>query len=235
MAKIERTMMHAQAQLGKTAPQRQAQPNGKPPAPATPPKTQLSPEQKMQFTADLTDPAKSDQAITRLFENATGVDTTMMIAENFARVCEAWQEGHPEFYDHPANAKLIADNATMRCGGLKNVTAAALEQVYQELNAGGFLITREEVAQDDNRSTPAASPEQTPALRADSRPPKNFATGHRSVRLQSGQSVTWTPKYTREQINSMPLVQSERLLRTNDPDYAAAVEHWYPSRSRASA
>lgn len=228
MGKIERTMMHAQQHMARAA-------APKPPAPANPPKTapavrrtQLTPEETMQATADLTDPAKAPQAVRRLVESATGLNFDELTLEAFGNTCQAWQNSHPEFFDHPTNVKLIADNAIMRAGGMKNVNAAVLDLVYRDLLAGNFLLSQDELATNDQPQTPAAPPEQTPASRADSRP-RNFATGHRSTQLQSRQGVTWKPKYTREEIDTMPLAKAEKLLRSNDQDYTQAVEHWYPS------
>lgn len=234
MGKIERTMMHSQIRMSQlTAP---ATPARTPPAatPAVPKK--LTPEQTMQATADLGNPAKAGAAVAQLLESATGIDLNQLMIENFERTCLQWEASRPEFYGHFTNRKLIADNARMRAGGLKNITAAVLDQVYQELQAGGYLLSREEFADQPQPRTPAVPPEEIPAPRTEARPTPNFATGHRGTKLRGGQSfATWTPKYTKEQIDTMPLAKADRLIRSNDEEYNKAVEHWYGSGRRASA
>lgn len=233
MGKIERTMMASQMHV-RTAPPPPSPGNQPPAAPA--PKRGLSPEQVMQATLDLQDPGKSQQAIAVLLESATGISLDKMILEQFQRTCLDWEANNPEFYGHYTNRKLMADNLRMRNGGtFKNVTLAMLDQVHNDLSQGGYLLTREDFAEPAQLPTPQAPPQQTADNRADTRTP-SYATGHRSTRLRAPQSLpSWTPKYTRAQIDAMPLGKSEELIRTNDKDYHEAVEHWYGRGQRQSA
>ncbi len=238
MGKIERTMMHTQRELGQVRRQA-AQPPAAPPAapkPASSASPRLTPEQTMQATADLRDPARAGSAVARLLESATGVDLQKIVLQNFAAICEQWETRHPEFFRHTANQRLLTDNALLRTRGqLKDITVEVLDAAYADLVAGGNLVTREELADPQEPETLAASPQQTAAPRADTRPPSRFATVHRSSRLGGTQTVTWSPKYSKEQIDRMPMAKQDRLLRDNDKDYVESVNYWYSSGRRATA
>jgi hypothetical protein len=233
--KIERTMMTAQAMVsqGRTANQPGPKAASAPPAPGR--TLTLNADQQMQATADLSNPAKSPDAARRLVESATGIDLEVLAAQQFAHRAEIWQASHPELRGSKFNIKLIADNARMRCGGqLKNVTAAALETVYQELKADDYLVTEEELSARNEHEALPVQPNGNSELRTE-QTGRTFATSHRGSRLGAQQTPTWKPKYTREQIDRMPASEEKRLLQAGDKDYADAVNYWYPPKARATA
>lgn len=229
--KIEQTGMHARLRLTSAiAPARHPAPGG--PTPVAPPsrKLTLTADEQLLATTQLSDPQNAPRAITRLFEAATGIDTEKLAAEAFAGRAQAWQARHPELVDNAYNMKLITDNARMRAGDLRNVTAEVLEQVYQELTAGGYLLTQEHLpAQPPTPPALPVPPGESPASRTRQTDPA-FATSHRLNRTGSTQVPQWQPKYTREQIDRMPLAESDRLLRTRNKDYLDAVNFHYPPR-----
>ena len=156
--KIERTMMTAQMRLtqerGATTPQRNA-PHA-PVAPAADPAI-LSADEIMRLTQEQQNPAKSAEANARLADHHRALQRKELT--DFAQVCERWQRRHPELVDSLFNKKLITDNARMRSGSLKAISEEVLEQVYQELQAGGYLLTEESAAlHNEEPITPTVPP-----------------------------------------------------------------------------
>jgi hypothetical protein len=220
--KLARTNANAQLALAKQQ------------AAAMPQRRRLTAEETMEVTADLANPAKSQGAVVKLFESATGIDTREMILQKFGERCLAWQAKHPEFYDHPVNSKLLVDNARMRTGGdLSRITEEVLNQVYEELQAGNYLLQESEVAPQPKPTTQEVHPEENPAQSTPRR--GATATSFRSNRIATPQvATTRTVKYTREQIESMPLEKSRALVESNDRDYEEAVNFHFGSGARTA-
>jgi hypothetical protein len=233
LAKIERTGMHARLAVTQAT-----RTPGAPVAPAAPKPARrlaLTADEQMLATTQLADPQNAPRAIARLFESATGIDTEQLAAQAFQERATAWESGHPELKDHAFNKRLIVDNALLKVGGnIRLVDATVLEQSFQELNAGGYLLTQEDLAAHVSPQALPVPPEETPASRTRQTDPA-FATSHRLNRTGSTQPPQWQPKYTREQVDRMPLAQSERLWRNKDKDWLEANEHWYPSVRQARA
>lgn len=229
--KITNTTAHAQATIARSARESRSTPAQGTPAPTF--QRRLSPEEQMAVTADLSNPAKAPQAIVRLFESQTGLSVEQMQLQRFAEIASAWQQQHPEFYDHPTNQKLLVDNARMRAGGLHNITNQVLEQVYQELQAGGFFI---EAAQTTNR-TPDVQPEENPAPRTSRPRGATFATSYRANALSGATATAANPrlKYTREQMDRMTLSEQRRLIESRDPEYKRAFDFYFPQPGQATA
>jgi hypothetical protein len=227
-AKIEKTSMHARQRLAAVAP-------GDPVVPAVPAPARrltLTADEQMRATKDLEDPAKAPGAVVKLFENATGIDTEQIAARDFEARAIRWAARHPELKDVPYNKKLIFDNARSRAGNIRLITEEVLEQCYQELKQGGYLLTEENLP--DNHS-PAALPVQ-PGQNPDSRTRQTEAaitTTHRINRTGSAQVPQWQPKYTREQIEKMPLRESERLWKVQDKDWIEANNYHFSRQARA--
>jgi hypothetical protein len=233
LEKIERTGMHARLRLtGSQSPTRQPAQAQSIPAQR---RLSLTADEQMLATTRLADPQAAPQAVRQLFEAATGIDTAALAARAFQERAEAWEARHPELKNSFFNKKLIVDNARMRVqgGDVSLITAEVLEACYQELSSGGFLLTEDDLQPNPNPKTlPVPSGESPNGGTRQTAAP--FATGHRLNRTGSVQVPQWQPKYTREQIDRMPLAQSEKLLRSRDKDYADAVNHWYPPRQVAA-
>lgn len=237
LSKIERTGMHARIRLTSVNSPTHRQPPAPGPGAAAPASRRLAltADEQMLETTRLADPQLAPRAITKLFESATGIDTEKLAAEAFTARAIQWQARHPELLDTAFNMKLITDNARMRAGDLRNVTGDVLEQVYQELQAGGYLLTEEHLpASLTPPALPAVRPGESQVPRTRQTDPA-FASSHRINRTGSMQAPQWQPKYTREQIDRMPLAESDRLLRTRDKDYSDSVNHWYPPARQAHA
>lgn len=229
--KIERTGMHARVRLTSSPAPRPQAPGGVPaPAPPRGRNLALTADEQMLATSQLSDPQLAPRAITKLFEAATGLDTQELAARACQERAMAWEATHPELRDNAFNKRIIMNDALLKAGGnLANVTAAILEKSFQELQAGGYLLTEEELPESHNPPALPVPPDENPAARTRETQPA-FASSHRLNRTGISQPPQWKPKYTRDEINRMPLAQSERLWRTQDKDWIEANEHWYPSR-----
>lgn len=229
LAKIERTGMHARLHLASSQAPRSGQPAAPKPAAATR-RLAMTPDEQMRATLDLATPAAAPAAVKALLEEATGIDLDEMAARAFADRAQRWAATHPELKNVAFNTKLITDNARMRVGGdLRKVTTEILEAVYQELSAGGYLLTEDHSNANPSQPALPVQPGQNPAQGTRQTDPA-FATSHRLNRTGTANPPQWKPKYTREQIDRMPMKESEKLLRARDKDYEDSVNYWYPPR-----
>lgn len=188
-------------------------------------------------TADLDNPAKAGNAIVTLVEDQTGVNIRQLAVRNFARLGQEWEREHPEFFDHPGNRDLLARQATALAGGkIAAVTKDHLTKAFDDLTARGMLFQGEaRTALHDEDPNPETLPAEIPVQRERPRGIVRTSIGANGTRLRAanfrpGSMRTFTPKYTKEQIESMPLSKSERLIRDDDRDYAEACEYWYGNR-----
>jgi hypothetical protein len=218
---------HAQIAIAR----RSAAPPVSPPSvPAAPRKIQ--PDQIMRATVDLTDPAKSGQAVATLFESATGISPQRLILENFGAVAEQWERENPEFFAHNGNRRLMAAEAAQLAGGLGQVTQEHLSQAFLNLRAKGDLF--EAPAYDPNHQTPPTFPDEIQVQPAERTRPR-FATAARSINFRQAAPATRTLKYTAEDIRTMPVSKSRRLIENGDKDYAEACEAYFGSSAQATA
>lgn len=200
------------------------------PAPARKP---LTPDEQLKTTADLSVASKAPSAVVKLFEAETGIDVTRLQATQFSEVAMNWRRDHPDFFDHPANVELLTTRAIRKAGGLRFTGYEHLEDAYRELQAEGKLIREIESAPViANRTAPATLPEETPAPGVARPRGGTFATSFRGTKISGQGSGSPRPrlKYTREQIDNMPLVEMRRLIESGDPEYAAAVEFYSQPR-----
>lgn len=230
--KIALNNMHAQRALARRA---EAPTNGT--APALPsqvtPRRRMTADETMQATADLQNPAKAGEAVTRLVQDATGMDLRKMAMDAFKALAEEWVAEHPEFYDCKPNKTLLARELGILVNGdVAQITKEMMTQTFHRMIDSGDLVDRPEEAATPN-VTPF--PEETPVQRVETVRSGRNGTGTRSTNFRAPQNVqTRTLKYTREQIDRMPLAKTEALIRSGDKDYAEACEFYYPS-AKASA
>lgn len=207
------------------------------PAPAAPAgRRALTADEQMAAVRDLGNPAKAPQALVSLIESETGLDVESLTRQSFANVAVAWRQKNPNFVAHPANMRLLTENAIRAAGALGRVTEAHLDAAYRKLTDEGSLILADELAS-------LEEPPPTPAPRAEGIPSpgtrprsESFATTYRSGSLHalpSTGNVQPRLKYTRRQIETMPSDEMARVI--DDPDYVKAFD-WYQSHpDRATA
>jgi hypothetical protein len=206
--------------------------------PAGPPPPRISPDQIMQATADLDNPAKSGQAIATLVQSATGVDLNQVALRNFVDLGEQFEREHPDFYPHPGNKRLLCQEALLLAGGsLGAITREHLNQALHNLQAQGFL--HEDPGTSDHQPTPPAQPtfpDESQVQRPEPRPlARRLATGSRSSGFQRPTTPTRTLKYSEAEIRSMPMAKSKSLIESNDRDYAEACEYYFGRPAQATA
>jgi hypothetical protein len=174
----------------------------------------LTSAEQMQATADLSDPAKSPDAVKTLLRGV-GVDVDQMkLDEDIKRVASLAQEWAKQRTDYPVsdrNNRLLLDKATLMVG-FSNITAAALDAAYRE------LVIHEMLFEADETSPPPASNGNS-ATRERGR----TATTYRSSTLRTEPVVTTTkPKYTRAEIDAL----NSRQLREKI-EHEPGFKDWY--------
>lgn len=239
--KVARQNMHAQRALS-DRPRAGATSNTPQPAPVAPAaRAPLSPDDTMRAVKDLENPAKAGEAVATLLESATGVDPRRLAMENFANVAERWQNNTPDFYVHPGNQQLLIQRALAYPGVERHfarITPEILTYCFQQIRAEGKYFERPAEVDNDNPPHPTpAFPGQNQVPRApEQQRETRFSTGTRSTRFATPVpgSQKRTPKYTAEQIRTMPYRQAEELTRSNDPDYAFACEYHFGNQAASA-
>jgi hypothetical protein len=197
------------------------------PSPAAP-RRNISPDQVMQATADLQNPAKAGEAVATLYEAATGIDPVEQARRHYAALAMEWEAQTPEFYPHPGNRQLVGEKAIRMAGGKPGlVTKEILRAAFEQLNGDGLLFERaDEPEAPNNHSTLTTLPDESQVQPLERPRGTRFATGASSLRFSAPQTVqTRALKYTEEQIRNMP--ERERLKVFNDPDYIRACEVYF--------
>jgi hypothetical protein len=234
--KLSVTQAHAQAALARRAAAPSAGPAATPASIA--PRKRMTSDEVMQATSDLQNPAKAGNAMTRLIQDQTGVDLHQMAIAEFSRMAMEWQNEHPDFYAHPANKRILTDQAKFMAGGdLTMVTKDILTSAFNTLRQRGEIFDAPELPSNDNPNLPPNSPSfpgESLVQRTTERPRGQFATGARSNGFSASQvALPKTPKYTAEDIRTMPESKSRRLLESNDKDYAEACDLYFGVPARA--
>lgn len=244
LKKIERQNGNAQLALVR----RNSQPTQEPgtttvPSPAQftyAPRFRLTPDQVMQYNADLKDPAKSGEAIIMLQAHENGVDPKRAAMDNFKKLAFEWENEHPEFFPHKGNRNAIGMRIAQKTEGRPQLaTKELLTQCYRELLNEGLLFEEPEEINpapvdgaQPNDTTPSTFPAESQVQRTE-RPRRSFATGAPATSLRARQTAQpRTLKYTEEQVLRMPEDQRKRLLKANDKDYLAAADFYFQTETR---
>ncbi len=226
--KIALNNMHAQRALARRA---EAPPqNGTTPSPIAPRK-RMTADETMQATADLQNPAKSADAVTKLVQDATGMDLRQMAMDAFKTRADEWVRETADFYNCKPNRSLLATQlGRMVNGDVALISKEMMTQCFHQMLEAGDLVEDPGEAQNVT-----AFPDENQVQRVETSRSGRNGTGTRSTNFRAPQAVqTRTLKYTREQIDRMSLAKSEALIRSGDKDYAEACEFYYPS-ARATA
>lgn len=233
LEKIERQNGNAQVALARRAAPPPA--NGTVAAPAAAEtRFSLTTDQVMQYHADMDNPAKVGKALVMLQAHETGVDPNKVRLEKWIALGQDWEREHPEFYQIFGNRKVLGDHlGALVNGEVERITKDMMTAAYVELLAKGLLYEPEQIApvSNVNESTPSPLPVESQVQPTERQPRRMFATSVPASSLRSSQrqpAPSRTLKYTEQQIRTMPLQESERLLRAKDADYMAACDHWFP-------
>jgi len=236
--KVSTTALAAQATINR---QRAAQPatptngngNGNSPKPVTPApvvtKT-LTPDEQMQATVDLSNPAKSREALKTLL-GAEGLDLDKIKLDQqirrVAAIGQEWEKLHPDFPADERNSRLLLDKAALMVG-FANITAETLDRAFAELQRYGMLFDAEEPQEQE----PAPQPATPPNGSSDSRVTRpRTATSYRATALRTpAPGARREPKYTRAEIDAMNSKQLRDKIE-HEPGFA----EWYNRELSASA
>jgi hypothetical protein len=224
--KIALNNMHAQQALARRA---AAPPQGTVTIPSPiAPRKRMTADETMQATTDLQNPAKAAEAVTRLVQDATGMDLRQMAMDAFKIRADEWARETPDFYNCKPNRSLLAT----RLGRLVNgdvalISKEMITQCFHQMLETGDLV--EDPGEGTQNVT--AFPDENQVQRVETSRGRRSGTGTRSTNFRTPtQGVqTRTLKYTREQIDRMSLSKTEALIRSGDKDYAEACEFYYPS------
>lgn len=230
LSKVSYTLGHAQSEIARRASAPRA---GATPAAATSAaRARMSANDVMQATSDLGNPAKAGDAITRLVEDATGVDLKGQAIQEFGRRAQEWQDEHPEFYPHDGNIDLLTTYARRAVNGdWASITKGLLTSTFESLQHRGLLFEAPAAPVTPVTTFPGGSPVQRVEYPRGGRP----GTGTRSTNFRATQTAQpRTPKYSDDDIRKMPASEKKRLIETNDPDFAAACDRMYQA-AHASA
>jgi hypothetical protein len=223
--KIALNNMHAQRALARRA---------ETPTPSTTttpspiaPRKRMTADETMQATTDLQNPAKSAEAVTKLVQDATGMDLRQMAMDAFKTRADEWVSEHSEFYNCKPNRSLLATQlGRMVNGDVALISKEMMTQCFHQMLEAGDLV------EDPGGVAPnvTAFPEENQVQREETSRGGRPGTGTRSTNFRAPQTVqTRTLKYTREQIDRMSLTKAEALIRSGDKDYADACEFYYPT------
>lgn len=226
--KIALNNMHAQRALARRAeapPQNNTAPTTTPSPIAT--RKRMTADETMQATVDLQNPAKAGDAVTRLVQDATGMDLRQMAMDAFKARAEEWVHETPDFYNCKPNRSLLATRlGVMVNGDVSLISKEMMTQCFHTMLNAGDLV--ENPGDEENVTT---LPDENQVHRAETTRSGRSGTGTRSTNFRAPQSAQTrtTLKYTRDQIDRMSITKTEALIRSGDKDYAEACEFYYPS------
>lgn len=225
LEKIARNNMSTQAEMARR--------NTVAPTVVQPTSTRMTADERAQAMVERDNPATAGAAMARLIKDDTGVDLEQQAMNNWKRLAEDWVAKTPAFYDHKGNRTLLARTAGLRVGGRVGlITEQMLNECFAELQGAGELF-------DPRPSTPTnleTFPDASPVQRVERPRGARFATGMPGTRFNAPQTTQpKTLKYTKEDIERMPIAQSRRLIQAEDKDYAAACDFYFPQTAQATA
>ena len=209
---------------------RELQEKKTPATPAVPVVTapaKLSPEERLQCIADLSDPEKAGAAIARLTVDATGFDLAAHQRQtDAARRLEelkayrseqvrVFLEGNPEYVATTRNGNLLRDRAA-RLAGNEEPTATNYADAYRELADENLF----EAAKVTPVPTPPATSTPEPSAPPASRP---AGTGVPPSRLGQGSRPAMQQRETYEDYTALSPSEFERRLR-DEPGFAEKVD-----------
>jgi hypothetical protein len=193
----------------------------------------MSANDVMQATSDLGNPARAGEAVTRLVEDATGVNLKQMAADAFGVRAKEWELEHPEFFAHEGNREMLAYHSVRAArGDIASVSKELLTQTFLNLQERGLLFERPAAAPATEPPAPTSFPGGSPVQRVEYPRGGRPGTGTRSTNFRATQTTQpRTPKYTDDDIRKMPASKKRELIEANDPDFEAACERMYANAS----
>lgn len=198
----------------------------------------LSPADRMQITADLVNPARAPEAVTRVLESVIGPvgqfnqDREAERSQRLerAQVAAAYQfyeEAGPEWLPTQHNKETLLNY--MLSQGMDLTDVNSYKRAFAALGAVKLLqqpTTETHDTEEPEVSLHRGNPENPVPARA----PNRYSTGIRSSDVSGSAPMPGKRlKYTREQIAALSLADYKRLI--NDPEFSRSVE-FYSKRAQ---
>jgi hypothetical protein len=191
----------------------------------------MTPEERIQTVADLSDPAKAPDAVNRLVAEATGRDLKAeKVAEDAAKAKEAeiarlqgetqtFLAEHPDYYGSKRNAMLLRDRS-LSIAQRNLVDASHFAQAYEELQEMGVLETApaQQSEQEDQAATTPPEPTNPPAARP------RASTGMRPSAFRGAGRLPTGPQLTRAEVEAMAGTDEYAYRLKHEAGFAAKVE-----------
>jgi hypothetical protein len=196
------------------------------------PRKRMTADETMQAVADLENPAKAGEAVTKLVQDTTGIDFKAQAVDAWRERAREWVEENPEFYNCKPNRSLLAFKVgAMVNGDVALITKDMMTQCFRAMQSSGELV---EAPEDSNV---IQLPGENQVQRVETTRSERNGTGTRSTNFRATPQGAQTRqlKYTKDQIDRMSMAKTEALIRSGDKDYAQACEFYYPSAVKATA
>ncbi len=194
----------------------------------------LTPAERMQTVADLSNPATVDRGVTRVMESVIGpVEGLLEDRQTREAIAAAtsFAEETPDWVPSEYNKTKIV--GFMKSQGLSPANRESYTQAFEELSAAGLLQAAPE-SHDNQTEETAQEPERIAPTHTGPRPPSRISTGVRSADVSGTQPRPINKlKYSREQIANMSAATYKRLM-TSDPALARC-EDYYAKQPRQKA
>lgn len=184
----------------------------------------LSADDRFQLQRDMSDPTKLPEAVSRIVEAQFGAPIEVVrqklqaadekeAAENAAAETKLFVERTPDW--HPTEENKLALWNYMQTEGME-FTAHNFNIAFDALMEAGLVTMKP----DGRETTEEQAPERI-VPQATTRPRGSFATGVRSTDVGSIPPGKVKPRYTRQEIDTMP--RSVYAQKMNDPEFARFV------------
>ena len=219
--KVANTAETGQAEIHRLRSARPATPTITAPTPSP---TALTADELARATADLSNPAKSAQAVKTLLKGAGFDADAQRFKDDTRRMAETaqeWERQHPDkLWSDSRNQRLLVDTAILHCGFHRSMSAEALDAAYAYLLERNMLFAVEEVI-------PAVPPDGN----QDSRTPVHNASSYRSNALRATPPArVEKPRYTDAELEAM----NSRQLREKI-EHEPGFREWYNQRFAAAS
>lgn len=196
----------------------------------------LSPAERLQTVAELTNPATVDKAVTRVIESVVGpvqefrqdrqADREERETRSAVSAAETFARQTPDWYPSDYNKGVLVN--FMRTQGLSPTNPQHYTQAFESLSAAQLLQARPE-AQTTTIEPPAEEGRNAPTPTPKPTAPTRFSTSIRSSDISGsapGPKTTPRLKYTREQLRNISASEYKRLMQTDRAELERCEDYY---------
>lgn len=201
-------------------------PNGTGSAPPVISPQALTPSERMQTVADLTNPARAVEAIVKVVESRVGPLDSMredQVTRASIQAAEAFVAETPGWYPSPHNQHALTRYLIAQ--GLDSTKVDSYRRAFADLGAAKLLQqapsqASSEAEPDEDRQQGRNGPTPAP------RPPTRYSTGVRSSDVSGSQPMPGKRlKYSRDEIRGMSASTYKQKMMS-DPEFSRCVEFY---------